>query len=136
MLPGTADGMKHVCVFRHALALDERRIKFLPEYLNEGVYFCESDDKKNNTSAVHGTGPSEKKSIWEIIVRLTEGLSRAVLTSGGTSAGHIQPQILELAKRPLITLRCAIDTKTELPTSKPRLIHAKEVWFAGTHSDM
>ena len=25
-------GMKHVCYFRHALALDERRVKFLPEY--------------------------------------------------------------------------------------------------------
>ncbi|RXW15241.1 hypothetical protein EST38_g10613 [Candolleomyces aberdarensis] len=32
MLPGTTDGMKHVCHFRHALALDERRVKFLPEY--------------------------------------------------------------------------------------------------------
>ena len=31
-LPGTTDGMGHVCVFRHALALDERRVKFLPEY--------------------------------------------------------------------------------------------------------
>jgi hypothetical protein len=29
--------MKHVCVFRHALALDERRVKFLPEYANGGV---------------------------------------------------------------------------------------------------
>ncbi|VDB86404.1 unnamed protein product [Peniophora sp. CBMAI 1063] len=32
LLPGTTDGMKHVCYFRHALALDERRVKFLPEY--------------------------------------------------------------------------------------------------------
>ncbi|VDB96523.1 unnamed protein product [Peniophora sp. CBMAI 1063] len=32
LLPGTADGMEHVCYFRHALALDERRVKFLPEY--------------------------------------------------------------------------------------------------------
>ena len=29
--------MKHVCVFRHALALDERRVKFLPEYVNGGM---------------------------------------------------------------------------------------------------
>jgi len=28
--------MKHVCVFRHALALDELRVKFLPEYVNGG----------------------------------------------------------------------------------------------------
>ncbi|KAJ2935249.1 hypothetical protein H1R20_g1846, partial [Candolleomyces eurysporus] len=32
VLPGTTDGMGHVCYFRHALALDERRVKFLPEY--------------------------------------------------------------------------------------------------------
>lgn len=33
MLPLIADGMKHVCYFRHALALDERRVKFLPLYV-------------------------------------------------------------------------------------------------------
>ncbi|EGN98559.1 hypothetical protein SERLA73DRAFT_18293, partial [Serpula lacrymans var. lacrymans S7.3] len=27
----------HVCYFRHALALDERRVKFLPEYARGGV---------------------------------------------------------------------------------------------------
>jgi hypothetical protein len=32
MLPGTTDGMGHVCYFHQALALDERRVKFLPEY--------------------------------------------------------------------------------------------------------
>ncbi|KAJ2912081.1 hypothetical protein MD484_g8331, partial [Candolleomyces efflorescens] len=31
MLPRTVDGMYHVCFFRHALALDERRVKFQPE---------------------------------------------------------------------------------------------------------
>ena len=35
-MPGVADGMKHVCFFRHALALHERRVKFLPEYAHEG----------------------------------------------------------------------------------------------------
>ena len=29
--------MKHVCGFRHALALDERRVKFVPEYANNGA---------------------------------------------------------------------------------------------------
>jgi hypothetical protein len=35
-LPETTTGMSHVCAFRHALALDERRVKFLPEYVNGG----------------------------------------------------------------------------------------------------
>ncbi|KAK7051225.1 hypothetical protein VNI00_004725 [Paramarasmius palmivorus] len=33
-LPLTTAGMEHVCFFRHALALDERRVKFLPEFVN------------------------------------------------------------------------------------------------------
>ncbi|EJD39190.1 hypothetical protein AURDEDRAFT_71466 [Auricularia subglabra TFB-10046 SS5] len=65
-LPGTTDGMKHVCFFRHALALHERRVKFLPEY------------------ACGGQGPSEAET--------------------GSQAG--------------------------------RPPHTKEVWFAGSHSDM
>ena len=36
MLPGTLDGMTHVCHFRHAFALDERRVRFLPEYAYGG----------------------------------------------------------------------------------------------------
>ncbi|KAE9396230.1 hypothetical protein BT96DRAFT_825032 [Gymnopus androsaceus JB14] len=36
-LPLTTSGMKHVCYFRHALALDERRVKFLPEYIYGGA---------------------------------------------------------------------------------------------------
>uniref|UniRef100_A0A0W0F4C0 Putative WD40 repeat-like protein n=1 Tax=Moniliophthora roreri TaxID=221103 RepID=A0A0W0F4C0_MONRR len=36
-LPLTTSGMKHVCFFRHALALDERRVKFLPEFARGGL---------------------------------------------------------------------------------------------------
>ncbi|EIN03683.1 WD40 repeat-like protein [Punctularia strigosozonata HHB-11173 SS5] len=36
-LPETTTGMSHVCAFRHALALDELRVKFLPEYANGGA---------------------------------------------------------------------------------------------------
>ena len=35
-LPGT-DNPNPICFFRHALALDERRVKFLPEYARGGV---------------------------------------------------------------------------------------------------
>ncbi|KAF8508774.1 hypothetical protein BU17DRAFT_56534 [Hysterangium stoloniferum] len=35
-LPGTVK-LDHTCYFRHALALDERRVKFLPEYACGGV---------------------------------------------------------------------------------------------------
>ncbi|KDR67100.1 hypothetical protein GALMADRAFT_80066 [Galerina marginata CBS 339.88] len=36
-LPETITGMKHVCYFRQALALDELRVKFLPEFANGGA---------------------------------------------------------------------------------------------------
>ncbi|KAK7454025.1 hypothetical protein VKT23_011536 [Stygiomarasmius scandens] len=66
-LPYTASGMEHVCFFRHALALDERRVKFLPEF------------------ARGGAGPSPE---------------------------------------------------TEHPLPSYNMPHTKEVWFAGTHSDI
>ncbi|KAL0952458.1 hypothetical protein HGRIS_006726 [Hohenbuehelia grisea] len=45
-LPETTAGMKHVCAFRHALALDERRVKFLPEYADGGAGPCGEGDVK------------------------------------------------------------------------------------------
>lgn len=63
--------MKHVCVFRHALALDERRVKFLPEY---------------------------------------------------AYASH--------------TLESEVTAEQESKKSRPKIPHTKEVWFAGSHSDM
>ena len=44
LYPGTVDGMKHVCYFRHALALHERRVKFLPEYAYGGSVEQEQPD--------------------------------------------------------------------------------------------
>lgn len=35
--------MGHVCHFRHALALDERRVKFQPEFANGGLGPREGD---------------------------------------------------------------------------------------------
>ena len=59
MLPGTIDGMKHVCYFRHALALDERRVKFLPEYAYGGTStpsVTEAIDDNCSASKVKSTG--------------------------------------------------------------------------------
>ncbi|KIJ92060.1 hypothetical protein K443DRAFT_651969, partial [Laccaria amethystina LaAM-08-1] len=58
MLPGTVDGMKHVCYFRHALALDERRVKFLPEYAYGG-----SAKPTDNTTKSKRTVPHTKE-VW------------------------------------------------------------------------
>ncbi|KAE9400501.1 WD40 repeat-like protein [Gymnopus androsaceus JB14] len=50
-LPLTTSGMKHVCYFRHALALDERRVRFLPEYAYGGASL-DPKSKPKNTSVL------------------------------------------------------------------------------------
>jgi hypothetical protein len=45
-LPDT-DSPEHICFFRHALALDERRVKFLPEY----AWWKNSDADVNQQTA-------------------------------------------------------------------------------------
>jgi uncharacterized protein (DUF2235 family) len=50
MLPGTTDGMRHACHFRHALALDERRVKFLPEFAWGGSTIPPSEPSEWNHS--------------------------------------------------------------------------------------
>ncbi|KIJ09532.1 hypothetical protein PAXINDRAFT_56920, partial [Paxillus involutus ATCC 200175] len=48
----------HACHFRHALALDERRVKFLPEYFYEmNTYF--TNEKR---TATHVT--TNVKEVW------------------------------------------------------------------------
>ena len=56
-LPYTAQGMGHVCLFRHALALDECRVKFLPEYAHGGRTVLPGSDRTQ--------GPSpHTKEVW------------------------------------------------------------------------
>ena len=53
-IPGTTEVNDDICYFRHALALDERRVKFLPEYVCGGL----SHDTKSQKT----TGPMSKAS--------------------------------------------------------------------------
>jgi len=48
--------MTHVCYFRHALALDEKRVKFLPEYAYGGRAEGETQNTNNDDSRI----PKEK----------------------------------------------------------------------------
>ncbi|RXW13019.1 hypothetical protein EST38_g12835 [Candolleomyces aberdarensis] len=49
VLPETTEGMTHVCYFRHALALDERRVKFLPEYAWGGTTLPPESEAKHKS---------------------------------------------------------------------------------------
>ena len=64
LLPGTTEGMKHVCFFRHALALDERRVKFLPEYAYGGSGLpVESSGNDEKSGAVGGKSIKRQKTM-------------------------------------------------------------------------
>jgi hypothetical protein len=110
MLPRTIDGMKHVCYFRHALALDERRVKFQPEYAYGGSA-TKSEHKKTGRSNEDTALPPE----YEEPLIVGPGFVDDTLPTEGEDATN-QPQARKdsMGKRP----------------------HTMEVWFAGTHSDM
>ncbi|KAJ6511653.1 hypothetical protein DFH09DRAFT_941969, partial [Mycena vulgaris] len=58
-LPGTDTFNKSICYFRHALALDERRVKFLPEYICGGASY--EEEKRPDGDNSHGP---RVKEVW------------------------------------------------------------------------
>ena len=108
--------MKHVCYFRHALALDERRVKFLPEYAYGGTTLPPGatenaspiDDeprrKDNDPPGVNGDRPIANNEPSDNIPPVDDE------AMGGPSQARLKS------------------------TGNPP--HTMEVWFAGTHSDM
>lgn len=105
-LPGTTSGMKHVRFFRHALALDERRVKFLPEYAYEGT-MPTAEERRQTEADQH-----MEARVGQISIPTQEN---------DTHSSSLQD---EESDGPSIPLR------SDPPP------HSKEVWFAGTHSDM
>ncbi|KAJ7146823.1 hypothetical protein C8R44DRAFT_598936 [Mycena epipterygia] len=54
---------RHLCIFRHALALDERHVKFLPEYIDGGGSISPGDNAEA-ASKVSSAGPTNVKEVW------------------------------------------------------------------------
>ena len=96
MLPRTIDGMKHVCFFRHALALDERRVKFLPEYAYGGSATDAKQGNKNASSANHGSSEKGNNSSTKNEGETPEDIipNDAIDRSQGMNKVH--PQTLEV----------------------------------------
>jgi hypothetical protein len=59
ILPST-DTCDHICQFRQALALDERRVKFLPEYVYGGM----SDRSKSKSVPTPEDDHNTIKEVW------------------------------------------------------------------------
>ncbi|KZP19863.1 hypothetical protein FIBSPDRAFT_743247 [Athelia psychrophila] len=60
MLPRVVECCDHVCYFRHALALDEHRVKFLPEYVHEG----KSHESDEPSFPGQGKCTADIKEVW------------------------------------------------------------------------
>jgi hypothetical protein len=114
MLPRTVDGMTHVCYFRHALALDERRVKFSPEYAYGG-------------SAKFRAGSNEQKLKQNSVEKGLNLPARSEddATSTATPNDYVPP-----------TQNNNADGSKAGSKSTENSPHTLEVWFAGTHSDM
>jgi hypothetical protein len=118
MLPRTIDGMKHVCYFRHALALDERRVKFLPEYAYGGSAKPppKPKDKKGSTTKQHLSEKDRHFSTSDEEAEAAEDDSTGDIPAIENANVGNSSQVREMA--------------AETPP------HTLEVWFPGTHSDM
>jgi hypothetical protein len=68
-LPGTLSPEKHTCYFRHALAADEVRVKFLPEYAHGGVMKPQGQTHQ----AEEGPPVPDKHRVKEVWFRGTHG---------------------------------------------------------------
>ncbi|EJD47492.1 hypothetical protein AURDEDRAFT_62168, partial [Auricularia subglabra TFB-10046 SS5] len=113
-LPGTTDGMGHTCFFRHALAIHECRVKFLPEYVNGGC--------KGLYQTLRGCLPDSMILIGAVHGALSAGDGSLSAETGGISAerGWVGPP-----RGP--------NGSQAAQNHRPR---SKEVWFSGSHSDI
>ena len=110
----------HLCFFRHALALDECRVKFIPEYL----------DPSEQPTEESGHMPSEEKSSGKDGQSKGKSLGKTSQSSGQAKSLHNSDPGSNEGKTG------GNEQKTSNAETKYRKNRVKEVWFAGSHSDM
>ena len=96
MLPRTIDGMKHVCFFRHALALDERRVKFLPEYAYGGSATGAKPDDENPSNVNHGSSENGNNPSTKNEGETTEDIPPNDGVDCSQSMNKVHPKTLEV----------------------------------------
>ena len=143
----TSSSAAHACHFRHALALDELRVKFMPEYFHEmnsqtdqgkSKYIVTSpdvehaaspsNDQRESTVNDNGTNLSKGKQKATEIKEVGVGKSKDIGTSFG--AEHATSPTSEWRKSTIS------DNGTDPADGKKKPTEIKEVWFAGSHSDV
>ena len=118
-LTDTAD---HICYIRHALALDERRVKFLPEF----IY--------SNTAGGQSPQSPETGATGLQLPQAASAPPISPIEPGSESGGA--GQSLEAAFDLISKIGSSNQTAAELEGERREKPRVKEVWFAGTHSDM
>jgi hypothetical protein len=109
--------MRHVCYFRHALALDERRVKFLPEYAYGGTSLPRGAKAEGTKNVNHEPPHKDNNPL-----------------SGNTDDPIANNEPLE--DRPPVENEAVRDRSQARIKSAENRPQTVEVWFAGTHSDM
>jgi hypothetical protein len=106
--------MDHVGTFRHALALDERRVKFLPEFAHGGA------GPRPGGQGVAAESPDE--------------LGINAYESHRQHSGHALRFLKRRMHLPCRDVCRGAGVKPKFVEDQPGDV--KEVWFAGSHSDM
>lgn len=127
--------MKHVAFFRHALALDERRVKFLPEYAYEGSSLLDpkAADAEEETRNRSNTTRHEVPPGMPFRRKHVASFSRAPALNE-RRVGSLPDYTHESSSLPDVHNKAEEETRNRSNTTL--IPHTKEVWFAGTHSDM
>ncbi|KAF5362607.1 hypothetical protein D9758_009564 [Tetrapyrgos nigripes] len=131
----------HVCFFRHALALDERRVKFIPEYLKLDADTSDLEETKFQA-------PIDKRDVG-----LKGSKSHTAVEKKDDSQCQDDDTLrIGAEPQPTVTetthaegMRQDDDNERTGAEQQPRvsetthaegILKSKEVWFAGTHSDI
>jgi len=117
-LPVTNTYNDGICYFRHALALDERRVKFLPEYV------CGGDTYEANRNATPNTSPTNAPTERENHNKI----------AGADYVVSKAPREEVLVIESTVDCQDANGDRNQIMGKTSDRV--KEVWFAGCHSDM
>ncbi|KAF8442127.1 hypothetical protein L210DRAFT_844709 [Boletus edulis BED1] len=122
----------HACHIRHALALDERRVKFIPEYFLEMNSPDLHKSAKDTQLEYRGMEASNQNDSPEAIIDHSNSP-----TSGGSWNAPDDDTILEdKAQVALANTKSRMQSSSGVERSDRKTADIKEVWFAGYHSDV
>ncbi|KAF9227032.1 hypothetical protein BS17DRAFT_442811 [Gyrodon lividus] len=116
----SSSSAEHACEFRHALALDERRVKFMPEYFYE--MNTVTPNKKTD-------GAQKQKSKY-----IPDEEPKVFFDEKLTAIDDEKPKATDVEKSQATDVERVKDAGHNSRVSK--ISNIKEVWFAGSHSDV